>query len=48
MVKGPKKRRSKSSNREPLNWLPKLKFSENGFFLATAGLLIPKNFSKGT
>jgi len=47
-VKGPKKRKNKSSDREPLNWLPKLKFFENDFFLAAAGLLILKNFSKGT
>ena len=46
-VKGPEKRKSKSSDREPLNWLPKLKFSKNDFFLAAAGLLILKNFSKG-
>ena len=47
-VKGPEKRKSKSSEREPLNWLPKLKFFENDFFLAVTGLLILKNFSKGT
>jgi len=47
-VKGPKRRKSKSSDREPLNWLPKLKFIfANDFFLATAGLFFLKNFSKG-
>ena len=46
-VKGPRRRKSKSSDREPLNWLPKLKFFVNDFFLATAGLLILQNFSKG-
>jgi len=47
-VKGPEKRRSKSSDRESLNWLPKLRFFANDFFLATAGLLILKNYTKGT
>ena len=47
-VKGPEKRRSKSSDRESLNWLLKLKFFANDFFLATTGLLILKNFTKGT
>ena len=47
-VKGPEKRRTKSSDREPLNWLPKLKFFANDFFLAAAGLLILKNLTKGT
>lgn len=47
-VKGPEKRRTKSSDQEPLNWLPKLKFFANDFFLAAAGLLILKNFTKGT
>ncbi|KAJ8431187.1 hypothetical protein Cgig2_010219 [Carnegiea gigantea] len=46
-MKGPEKRKSKSNDREPLNWLPKLKFFGNDFFLAAAGLLILKNFSKG-
>jgi len=46
-VKGPERRKSKSSDREPLNWLPKLKFLRNDFFLTTEGLLILKNFSKG-
>ena len=45
-MKGPKKRTSKSSDGEPLNWLPKVKFLRNDFFLAAAGLLILKNFSK--
>ncbi|KAJ8419891.1 hypothetical protein Cgig2_017701 [Carnegiea gigantea] len=45
-VKGPERRRSKSSDREPLNWLPKLKFFANDFFLAAAGLLILKNYTK--
>ena len=47
-VKGPEKRRSKSSDWEPLNWLPKLKFFSDDFFLATAGLLILKKYTKGT
>jgi len=47
-VKGPEKQKSKSSDREPMNWLPKLKLFENDFFLVAAGLLILKNFSKGT
>ena len=47
-VKGPEKGKSKSSDREPPNWLPKLKFFKNDFFLAPAGLLILENFSKGT
>ena len=46
-VKGPEKRKSKSSDREPLTWLPKLKFFGNDFFLAAAGVLILKNFFKG-
>ena len=45
-VKGPE-RSSKSSDKEPLNWLPKLKFFENNFFLTGVGLLILKNFSMG-
>jgi len=40
-------RTSKSSDREPLNWLPELKFFENDFFLAGVCFLILKNFSKG-
>jgi len=47
-IKGSEKRRSKSSDWEPLNWLPKLKFFANDFFLATASLLILKNYTKGT
>ncbi|KAJ8433872.1 hypothetical protein Cgig2_021255 [Carnegiea gigantea] len=46
-VKGPERRKSKSSDREPLNWLPKLKGFRNDFFLTAASLLILKNFSKG-
>ena len=46
-MRGPEKRKSKSSDREPLNWLPRLKIFGNDFFLAAAGLLIFKNFSKG-
>ncbi|KAJ8429036.1 LOW QUALITY PROTEIN: hypothetical protein Cgig2_016941 [Carnegiea gigantea] len=37
-TQGPEKRKSKSSDREPWNWLPRLKFFENDFFLATAKL----------
>jgi len=47
-VKGPERRRSKSSNPEPLNWLPKLKFFANDFFLIAVGLLILKNYTRGT
>jgi len=47
-VKAPERRRSKSSDRELLNWLSKLKFFANNCFLAAAGLLILKNYSKGT
>ena len=47
-VKGPEKRRSKSSDREQLNWLPKLKFFANDFFLTAAGLVILRNYTKGT
>jgi len=46
--KEPGCKRSKLSDREPLNWLPKLSYFENNFFLATVGLLILKNYSKGT
>ena len=46
-VKGPEKRKSKSSDREPLNWLLMLNFFGNDFFIAAADLLILKNFSKG-
>ncbi|KAJ8434211.1 hypothetical protein Cgig2_015700 [Carnegiea gigantea] len=46
-VKGPERRKSKSSDSEPFNWLPKLKFFGNDFFLTAAGLLIVRNFSKG-
>jgi len=47
-VQGPEKRMSKSCDEEPWNWLPRLKFFENDFFLAAAGLLILRNISKGT
>ena len=47
-MKGPEKRKSKTRDKEPLNWFPKLKFFDNDLFLAAAGLLILKNFSKGT
>jgi len=46
-VKGPERRKSKSSDREPLNWLLKLKFFGKDVFLTAADLLIVKNFSKG-
>ena len=46
-VQGLERKRSKSSDREPWNWLPRLKFLENDFFLATAGLLILKTIFKG-
>ncbi|KAJ8420401.1 hypothetical protein Cgig2_028073 [Carnegiea gigantea] len=45
-VKGPEKKKSKSSDRKPLNSRPKLKFFGNDLFLAAAGLLILKNVSK--
>jgi len=41
-------KRSKSSDREPFNWLPKLLYFTNNFFIATVGLFILKNYSKGT
>jgi len=44
----PKKKRVKSSDRGPLNWLPKIPFLKNKYFLAMAGLVILANFSKGT
>ena len=44
-VKGPEKRKSKSSDKELLKWLPKLNFFTNDFFLAAAGLLILKGLS---
>ena len=47
-AKRPERRRSKSSDWEPLNWLPKLKFFANEFFLTATGLLILKNYTKGT
>ena len=34
-VRGLEKKRSKCSDREPLNWLPNLRYFENDFFLAT-------------
>ena len=46
--KWPERKRSRSSEREPMNWLPRLKYFANDFILATAGLLILKDFSKGT
>jgi len=46
--KGPERKRSRSSDKEPLNRLPKLKYFANDFFLAAAGLLILKNYTKGT
>ena len=45
---GLEKKKSKSSDKQPLSWPPKLIFFENDFLLAAAGLLILKNFSKGT
>jgi len=46
--KEPECRRIKSSNREPLNWLPKLSYFENDFFLAAVGLFILEKFSNDT
>jgi len=40
-------RQVKSSDREPLNWLPKLSYFENVFFLAATGMLILENYSNG-
>jgi len=40
-------RHVKSNDREPLNWLSKLLYFENDFFLAAASLLILENYSKG-
>jgi len=47
-VKGLEKKRSRFSNREPFNWLLRLKFFTNDFFLAAADFLILKNVTKGT
>ena len=46
--KEPKHKRSGSSDRECFNWLSKLLFFGNDFFLAFVGLLILKDYSKGT
>jgi len=46
-VKGPERRKSKSSDGEPLNWVPKLKFLMNNFFLIAVSLSMLKNFFKG-
>jgi len=37
----------KMSNKELLNWLPKLAYVKNNFFLAAASLLVLLDFSKG-
>ncbi|KAJ8434783.1 hypothetical protein Cgig2_033733 [Carnegiea gigantea] len=44
--KGPERKHSRSSEREPMYWFPMLKYFANDFFLAAAGLLILKEFSK--
>ena len=46
--KEPERRQSKLSDREPFNWVPKLSYFMNDFFLAAADLFILKNYSKGT
>jgi len=46
--KGPERKQSRSGEREPMNWLPRLKYFANDFFFAATGLLILKDFSKGT
>ena len=46
--KEPERQRFRSSNTELLNWLLKLKFFRNNFFLVATDLLILKNYSKGT
>lgn len=45
--KEPECQRVKSSNKEPLNWLPRLPYFGDDFFLAVAGLLILEKYSKG-
>lgn len=45
--KEPKRRKVQSSDREPFNWLPKLSYFDNNFFLVATGLLISANYSKG-
>ncbi|KAJ8432686.1 hypothetical protein Cgig2_034012 [Carnegiea gigantea] len=42
----PERQRGKSSDRELLNWLAKLSYFENDYFLAATGLLILENYSK--
>jgi len=46
--KEPEHKRSKLNNMEPFNWLPKLSFFGNDFFLTVTGLLILKDYSKDT
>ena len=41
------RKRSKSSDKQPLNWFRKLSSFKSDFFLAAAGLFLPKNYSKG-
>ena len=45
--KNPECRRVNSSDREPFNWLPKLSYFENDFFLVASDLLNLANYSKG-
>ena len=45
--KEPKRRRVKSSDREPLNWVSKLSCFENDLFPVATGLIIRENYSKG-
>ncbi|KAJ8434513.1 LOW QUALITY PROTEIN: hypothetical protein Cgig2_030136 [Carnegiea gigantea] len=45
--KEPKRHRVQSSDREQFNWLRKLSYFDNKFFLTTTGLLILANYSKG-
>lgn len=41
-------RKVKPSDKEHLNWLPKLSYFKNDFFLAAAGFLILEKYSMGT
>jgi len=41
-----KRRMVNSSDKEQFNWLPKLAYFKNDFFLVAASLLILENYSK--
>ena len=46
-AKEPKRHLINSTDMEPFNWLPKLSYFRNDFFLAATGLLILNNYYKG-